>query len=138
MPAKFSKEELLVEEWFRKAQDDELIAQSILKHRDAPPSGVCFVSQQMAEKYLKAFLVKTRGKFPKVHVLEYLLTLSVEIDQSFEQLKKEVALLDTFYTPTRYPGDYLELSWKDAEEAFKAAIHIKEFVSEKLLTKKPD
>ena len=132
MPNKFSKEELIVEEWLKKARDDELIAQSILKHRDAPPSGACFASQQMAEKYFKAFLVDKQNRFPRIHILEHLLALCTKIDSSFEGLKKEVTFLDGFYTPVRYPGDYPEFSWKDAEEAFEKALKIKDFVLTKI------
>lgn len=32
---------------------------------------------------------------------------------------------------TRYPGEFPEISWDEAEEAYKAAEKIKEFVLEK-------
>ena len=43
-------------EWLDKANDDYLNAKSILNHKDGAPSGVCFLSQQLAEKCLKALL----------------------------------------------------------------------------------
>lgn len=64
MPNDFSSQELQAEEWIKKAHDDELNAQSILKHRDGTPAGVCFLSHQMAEKYFKAFLVFMVSKNP--------------------------------------------------------------------------
>ncbi len=128
----FPKKELMFAEWLKKAQDDELFAISILKHRDAPANGVCFVSQQMAEKCLKAFLVYTKKKYPKVHALEYLLTLCMESDPLFKELKEEAIFLDSLYMETRYPSDYPEFSWKDAEDAFAAANKIKDFVMKKL------
>ncbi len=52
-----NQKDLLTEEWIKKAKDDELNACSILTHRDGAPNGVCVLSHQMAEKYLKAYLV---------------------------------------------------------------------------------
>ncbi|OGF21734.1 hypothetical protein A2Y83_01210 [Candidatus Falkowbacteria bacterium RBG_13_39_14] len=127
----YSKKELIYQEWIKKAQDDELTCISILKHRDAPPNGVCFMSQQMAEKSLKAFLVYTKKQFPKTHALEYILSLCMDIALSFNALKEEAIFLDSLYVETRYPGDFPEFTWKDAEEAFAAAEKIKNFVMEK-------
>lgn len=124
----FSHAELQVKEWLKKAYDDELNASSILKHRDGTPSGVCFMSHQMGEKYLKAFLVGKKKWFPKIHPLTTLTELCKEIDSSFEIIKDASIFLNAFYIPTRYPGEIQEFNWKDAEEAFTAALKIKEFV----------
>lgn len=59
------KNEEIYQEWLKKAEDDELNAKSILKHRDGTPSGVCFLSQQIAEKCLKTLLVFNKKEFPK-------------------------------------------------------------------------
>lgn len=135
MDDKFSQKELLVEEWIKKAHDDELYAKSILTHRDAPANGVCFMSQQMAEKLLKAFLVFKKKWFPKIHPTDRLWKLCNELDASFENIKKEAVFLTGFYAQTRYPGDYPDFSWEDAEKAFDSAIKIKEFVIERILHK---
>lgn len=132
MPDKFSSYELRVEEWFHRAQDDELNAASILKHRDGTPAGVCFMSQQMAEKYLKAFLVHKKNWFPKIHPIDRLWELCHDIDQKFNEVKKEAIFLTGFYSATRYPGDLPDFIWKDAEEAFEAANKVKAFVLEKI------
>ncbi len=57
MKNKFSKEELQANEWIKRANEDELSANVILKEEGGAPNTVCFLSQQMAEKYLKAFLI---------------------------------------------------------------------------------
>ena len=119
----------------KKAIDDELNAASILKHRDGTPSGVCFLSQQIAEKHLKAFLVQEKKKYPKIHSLLKLTELCAEIDKDFFEIKDEVIFLNTFYVPVRYPGDYPEFSWRDAEQALEAAVEIKEFVLRKIAVK---
>lgn len=128
MSDNFSKQELIVGEWIKRAQDDELNARSILTHRDGTPGGACFLSQQIAEKYLKAFLVEKKGEFPKVHHLEYLLKICAEINNDFVLLKDDAVLLSDFYVESRYPGNYPEFTWQEAEKAYESAGKIKEFV----------
>ena len=132
MTNRFSSQELQVKEWLKRAEDDELNARSILTHRDGTPNGVCFLSHQMAEKYLKSFLVYKKKWFPKIHLLDKLLELCSKIDNSFLKLKNDAIFLNAFYTPTRYPADYQEFSWKEAEQALKTATRIKDFVLTKI------
>lgn len=54
--------------WLGKAEEDELSMRAILSGGGAF-STACFLSQQMAEKYLKGFLVFSRHSSPKVHEL---------------------------------------------------------------------
>lgn len=56
--------------WFGKADEDEISAQAVLKN--GSPSTACFLSQQIAEKYLKALLVFSNKPFPKIHDLTVL------------------------------------------------------------------
>ena len=128
-----SKNELNIAEWIKKANEDELACESILKHRDAPPSPVCFFSQQMAEKYLKALLIFHQKSFPKVHDLKRIATLIEPSEPTIFDLEEEFNVLNKYYATTRYPGDFPEgFSWRDAEEAFESAQKIKEFVLEKI------
>ncbi len=123
----------LAGEWFRKAQDDELSIEAIMKEEEGAPSTVCFLSQQIAEKVLKAFLANEEIDFPKIHHLERLLGLCKEIDNTFKELNEEAVVLTEYYIETRYPGDYPEgFNWCDARKAFKAAKKIKKFVLDRL------
>ncbi|MEK6645737.1 MAG: HEPN domain-containing protein [Candidatus Firestonebacteria bacterium] len=54
----------LYQEWFVKAEEDELSINAILTEKGAP-STACFLAQQMAEKYIKGFLVFHKKEFPK-------------------------------------------------------------------------
>lgn len=127
------KPELILEEWIKKAGEDELSCKSILKHRDGAPSSVCFMSQQMAEKYLKGFLVYKEKYFPKIHDLKRILSLCKEIEKDFEKLNEEAVKLSEYCVETRYPGDYPEgISWKMAEEAFELANNVKNFVKSQI------
>lgn len=127
-----AKNEASIREWIKKAIDDELSCKSILKHRDAPPSPVCFMAQQMGEKYLKALLIFHKKDFPKVHDLKRIATLLESFETNIFNLDDAFNILNKYYVTTRYPGDYPEFTWKDAEKAFKAAQKIKNFVLDKI------
>lgn len=129
------QKDLLAEEWIKKAHDDELNANSILTHRDGAPSGVCLLSHQMAEKYFKAYLVFKTKRYPKIHFLDELTEICMELDSSFTELKDAAARLDPFYTPARYPDDYPEFTWQEAEQAIEAAKKIKDFILDKIKMK---
>ncbi len=133
---KFSPQELDANQWIIKAKDDELNARSILIHRDGTPSGVCFLSQQLVEKFLKGLLVFHQRRFPKIHDLLELETLLLDFEPTIKTLNQDLDLLSTYYFETRYPGDYPEFSWKEAEEAFAAALRIKEFILNKIHAEK--
>jgi len=123
----------LTKEWLNKANDDELSVKAILKEEGAP-STVCFLSQQMGEKYFKAFLIFHQRTFPKIHHLDRLLELCIGVDDSFKELKDNVVLLSDYYIETRYPGGWTEeWTWKEAREAFNSVSEIKKFVLDKLI-----
>jgi HEPN domain-containing protein len=124
--------EKLAKEWFLKANDDELSAKDILSDKEGASSTVCFLSQQMAEKYLKGFLIFSGKRFPKIHDLDKLVKLCSEINPKFKKIKNEAKYLTDFYITTRYPGDYPEFFWRDAEKAFQSASKIKEFILGKI------
>lgn len=124
--------EKLVREWFSRATDDELSIEAILKEGGAP-STVCFLSQQMGEKYFKAFLIFKQREFPKIHHLDRLLELCFDVDNSFKELKDNVILLSDYYIETRYPGGWTEeWTWKEAREAFDSTLEIKKFILSKI------
>jgi HEPN domain-containing protein len=77
----------LAKEWYRKAEDDLLSVRAILK--EGAPSTACFLSQQIAEKYLKGHLVFLAAPFPKVHdllELETLLAPSRRISEQYTMI----------------------------------------------------
>ncbi|MEK9135263.1 MAG: HEPN domain-containing protein [Patescibacteria group bacterium] len=122
----------LASEWFAKAGDDELSARDILKDREGAASTVCFLSQQMGEKYLKGYLVYQEKSFPKIHQLDRLVKLCEKLDADFAKIMGEAEYLTGFYVATRYPGEYPQFSFEEAKEAIERAIKIKDFVLEKV------
>lgn len=127
-----TNKELLVEEWFAKANEDILSAEAILNTKEGAASTICFLAQQIAEKYLKGYLVYSRSPFPKIHYLVKLITLCAKIDSDFLELKEDAAYLSDFYVTTRYPGDYPTFGFTDAKKAFTTAMRIKDFVFDKI------
>ena len=122
----------LASDWIRKAEADALSAAALLETRKGAAETVCFLSQQMAEKCLKAFLVARNREFPKIHQLDLLLALCMAVNQEIEQFRTEALALNDYYIETRYPGDFPEFTWLDAEKAFQDASKIKEFVNSRL------
>ena len=71
----------LTMEWINKAEGDYVTAGRESRVRNNPNYDiVCFLSQQMAEKYLKAFLQEHGIAFPRTHNLITLLNLCLAVN----------------------------------------------------------
>ncbi|MCJ7735686.1 MAG: HEPN domain-containing protein [Anaerolineae bacterium] len=64
----------------------------------------CFIAQQVAEKALKAYLYAQGEEVVLGHSVEALCRRAAEYDEAFAALRQDVALLDAYYIPTRYPN----------------------------------
>lgn len=64
-------------EWIKKADDDLRTAETMITIEEPPIWIICYHCQQVAEKYLKAYLVKNDLGFREVHNLVYLFKLCV-------------------------------------------------------------
>ena len=123
---------ILATEWFTKADEEELVCETILKEK-VGASVLCFHSHQIIEKYLKGFLIYKGKKIEKIHDLIKLAGLVKEFIPEIKNFQKEVALLNRYYIETRYPGDAPEgFSWQESETAFNIAKQIKNLVLEKI------
>ena len=121
-----------VKNWFKRADEDLLLIEVLLKEESLSPNPICFHAEQAAEKYLKGFLAHHEMHVRKIHDLETLIEDCKKVDQTFETLRDSARFLDQFYTESRYPDDYVEFSHEDAEEAYTAAKKIKKFVLERI------
>lgn len=113
-------------DWFKKAEEDELSIKAVLK--EGSPSTACFLSQQMTEKLLKGLLIFYKKEFPKMHDLLELKDLLLDVTSDIGQLHDHLKLLNRYYIEARYPDEQMEFSAQDAEEAFDAAMRVKDFV----------
>ena len=64
----------------------------------------CFIAQQVAEKTLKAFFYAQGEEIVLGHSVEALCRRAAEYDEAFADLRQDVAPLDAYYIPTRYPN----------------------------------
>lgn len=116
--------------WIAKAEEDEKSIYAVLK--EGAPSTACFLAQQMAEKYLKGLIVFFGKDFPKVHDLLELESILLSFVSDISFVHKELNELSSYYIETRYPGDYQIFTNRDAEQAYQAALRVKEFVLGKM------
>lgn len=89
--------------WFKKA-DEDLAMIDIGMAGHAPWPQLCIHAQQLAEKYLKGFLVFHGVLPPKIHDLERLLDLCASHDQSLASLREDCLSLTGAGSRSRYPG----------------------------------
>lgn len=75
------------EEWINKAEGDWKVAQREMQADDPVWNVVCFLAEQCAEKYLKAFLEEHNIAFGKSHDLVNLLNTSAGMLQELEPQK---------------------------------------------------
>ena len=132
MDKKNMPQDPLVDEWRARASDDERSIDAIIKEEGGAPNTACFLSQQMAEKLLKAYLVFRQGTHARVHALDALWEQCRAHEASFDDIKEACAHLSAFYVTARYPGDYPDFSWEDAREAQGEAMRVKNFVYARL------
>jgi len=120
-----------LEEWLERAEEDYRQAQVALRQRKYPAyNTVCFHSQQCAEKYVKAFLVRHRIGFRTIHDLIRLKILCMEADPTFDLISDSLALLFPFAVDARYPG--FKATEQDAREAVAAMKQVRKFVRARL------
>lgn len=111
---------ILSKRWFDKADNIWLYANAGYQSTGLT-APFCFDCQQVAELYLKGFLVLNNIKPPKTHNLPKLLQLCIEKNQQFNNLIHECSTLTTYYIPSRYPTfPFPEYSTDEAQEAKEA------------------
>ncbi len=106
-------------EWIDKAEGDWKVAQREMQTADPVWDVVCFLAQQCAEKYLKAFLEEHNVVFQKTHDLVVLLNLSGEWLPELDSQRRQLARLSTFGIAARYPG--AQADQQAAEDAIRTA-----------------
>lgn len=121
-----SKYDELTKMWLEKGQEDILWAQASLK--DGFYAGACFVSEQAAEKALKAYLFCRGESLMRTHLLPKLLKQCCKFDSGFEVLIAGCEILTYYYTDTRYPDDVDTQSFNTEEKAEEAIEWAKKIV----------
>lgn len=118
----------LSQEWFKKADDDMLFAKAGFKESGIA-SNACFLCQQIAEKYLKGYLVSQGVEPKRTHNIPELLLECIKKNKTFSEIEQECKFLNQFYNPVRYPGGIvLDFDKDTAKKAFESAEYIVRFV----------
>lgn len=116
----------LAAQWVAKAEQDLLAVEKLTISEPIPWSVVCFHCHQVAEKYLKAYLVSREATFPKTHNLLHLLDLVEKPPASLANLREALIVLNDFAVESRYPDDWWEPSEQDGHEAIQQARLVRE------------
>jgi HEPN domain-containing protein len=90
------------------------------------------LSQQAAEKALKAFILSRDAIPPKIHDLTVLCGICATYDTLFQDLSEACGMLTPFAVGARYP-DEIEITDSQAEFAIEKADMIHGFCSERIL-----
>lgn len=117
----------LAQEWFDSAKSDYYYAEVGLKEEKIFPQ-VAFLSQQIAEKFLKGYLILNGIEPSRIHELPKILDECVKINPDLKKLRDASELLTGFYVETRYPPNISDYTKKDISEAFEKAKSIKETI----------
>ena len=92
------------EEWVFKAEGNWAVAGREMQAKNPVWDVVCFLAQQCAEQYLKAFLEEQGIAFRKTHDLVVLLDASSGTLVELDPLRPDLAYLGTLGIAARYPG----------------------------------
>ena len=99
--------------WYRLAEEDLAAAHALLHADDIVPRIACFLSQQAAEKALKAGLIAIGRQFPKSHGLTRLLgTFPEERRPTIDE--DDLDALDPWVIDGRYAADLPPVSSAEA------------------------
>ena len=123
----------IVREWFQLADEDFKYAEDTFRETENYRM-ICFVCQQVVEKYLKGYLQFKNIYFPKIHNLVALLSLANQAYKNFLDFENNCKILDKYYIETRYPGGALDIFEKQrAQEAINLTQEIIDFIKQKIL-----
>lgn len=109
--------------WLRYAKEDLNVAKALINDpQSAIPRHICWLSEQAAEKALKAVLIFLKIDFQKTHDLD---TLRNKIPNDWSVKRhNDLAFLTEWSVEARYPGDWEEASQQEAIESINQAIQI--------------
>jgi HEPN domain-containing protein len=114
--------------WLQLAREDLGAARAMLGVASVAPRIVCFLSQQAAEKALKAGLISVGRPFPKIHGLTSLLALYPD-DIRPEIDEDDLDLLDPWVIDGRYAADLPDVEIDQARHLVEVAGRVVDEVS---------
>lgn len=119
-----------VKQWVRKAEADWALVEKIGLGSPTFNDQICFHSQQVAEKYLKAMLQQLGLPVPKIHNLGGLLQQLLPQDSSLRPLHRRRVTLTRFAVDYRYPG--FSATSRQAQASYRSAKLVREELRRRL------
>jgi HEPN domain-containing protein len=113
--------------WLEYARQDIATVERMLQEEEFVFRHACFWSQQAAEKALKAIFIYLQIDYPWRHDLDALRSLLPD-DWSVKHQKADLSRLTEWAVEARYPGEWDEASFEDAQWAYRQAKVIVESV----------
>jgi len=135
-----SKERIL-QQWLHRGEEELESAEYLsIKHHPTPDETICYLCQQSAEKYIKAFIYSNDIEPDKTHDLKDLLEVCIQFNADFSKLTSNAYMLTGYAVLPRYPNE-LQITKEDMKNAIANAKAVQEFVLNifnKLATEKTD
>ncbi len=112
-------------QWIEKAEHDWEAVSVLKRSKKSLKDITLFHCHQVAEKYLKAFLVYHGVTFKKSHDLLYLHHLVMQVIPAAGVFKEDLNFLNDFAVEPRYPGDIIQYTSDMVAEASEACRRIR-------------
>jgi len=123
----------LIQQWVIKANHDLETARRLIDCEDPLHDTGVYHCQQSVEKILKAYLCFRGQAARKAHDLTLLIKECMAFDEGFDLFVDDSEVLTPYAVAFRYPGDVLEPTEAEAQEALGLAKNIVESVSGKIV-----
>ena len=126
----------LPQQWLDRATEDLAVAHLALEKGFY--SHACFLTQQCMEKALKGYLLAKTNSYPRTHGLVDLVNRCAVFDLEISQFSSDCAVIDQYYTPSRYPdalagaGPDALPDRNEAQEAIESGNEILQYIIPRL------
>ena len=114
--------------WLKFSKEDLIVSERLIAETPTAPRHSCWLSQQAAEKALKAALILESVDFPFTHDLDALRNL-LPGGWSLRDAHPDLAELTEWAVETRYPGDWTDPTDSDAARAASEARSVHDSVT---------
>ena len=118
------------EEWISKAEGNWAVANRELAAKAPVWDIICFLAQQCAEHYLKAFLEEHSILFRKTHDLAWLHGVSSGLLPELDTITQDLVDLSTLGVEARYPG--MNTDRAIATNMMRVAAEVRDVIRQKL------
>ena len=122
------------EEWLLISEEELKLAKLALEAEEPILIPTVFLTQQAAEKALKAYLSLQKQRIIKTHDLVDLVECCIELDPNFVDLLEEASRLNPYITQCRYPDGCFDIpDVGTVKKCIEEAEKILDFVKTKIL-----